>query len=75
MIQWWGLRLDICKGVVYRGSHDLMEETVYTEHVKEHDGIKVLSSDLAAVVGVMKEVLHNGRIGDRYINEASDAVI
>jgi len=70
---WWGLRLDICKGVVYRGSHDLMEETVYTEHVKEHDGIKVLSSDLAAVVGVMKEVLHNGRIGDRYINEASDA--
>ena len=71
--QWWGLRLDICKGVVYRGSHDLMEETVYTEHVKEHDGIKVLSSDLAAVVGVMKEVLHNGRIGDRYINEASDA--
>lgn len=72
--QWWGLRLDICKGVVYRGSHNLIEETVYTEHVKEHHGIKVLSPDLAAVIGVMKEVLHNGRIGDRYISEASDAV-
>jgi thymidylate kinase len=71
--QWWGLRLDICKGVVYRGSHNLIKKTVYTEHVKKHHGIKVLSSDLAAVIGVMKEVLHNGRIGDRYINEASDA--
>ena len=72
--QWWGLRLDICKGVVYRGSHNLIEETVYSEHVKDHHGIKVLSSDLAAVLGVMKELLHNGEIGDRYIIEASDAV-
>ena len=71
--QWWGLRLDICKGVVYRGSHNLIEDTVYSEHVKDHHGIKVLSSDLAAVLGVMKEVLHNGVIGDRYIIGASDA--
>ena len=71
---WWGLRLDICKGVVYRGSHNLIDDKVHSEHVKDHNGIKVLSSDLAAILGVFKEVLHNGVTSDRYRAHASHAV-
>ena len=69
--QWWGLRLDICIGMVYRGSSDLLDESLWNEQVEEHNGIKVLSPHIASVLGVMKEFLHNGIIADRYIESAS----
>lgn len=71
--EWWGLRLDICIGVVYRGSCNLIDKSVWTEQIEDHNGISVLSSDLASVIGVMKELFHNGVIGERYIDQASDA--
>ena len=71
--QWWGIRIDICIGVVYRGSHNLVSESIWERGVEDYKGIKVLSSDLASLLGVMKEVLHNGIIGDRYISQAFDA--
>jgi len=71
--QWWGIRIDICIGVVYRGSHNLVSESIWERGVKDYKGVKVISSDLASLLGVMKEVLHNGLIGDRYISQAFDA--
>lgn len=70
--QWWGVRLDICKGVIYEGSHNLVNKKIWIEHIENHNGVKVLSKDLAAVLGVMKEVLHNGHVGNKYIAHASD---
>lgn len=70
---WWGLRIDICIGVVYRGSFDLLDESVWNEHIEDHNGIKVLSHDMASVLGVLKEFLHNGHNGQRYMEHASKA--
>lgn len=72
---WWGLRIDICVGVVYRGSFNLLDESVWSEHVEDHNGINVLSQDMASVLGVLKEFLHNGHIGQRYMEHASEAVV
>lgn len=70
---WWGLRIDVNAGLQYRGAGRLLSMRCLTSRSKQHNSIAVLPADLAAVLGVLKEVLHNGFVPDRYRDEAARA--
>ena len=67
--QWWGLRVDINVGVHYKGVRLLLDsEVVFSE--RRHRNIAVLSDGLAGVLGVLKEVLNNGKFPLHYASAA-----
>lgn len=70
---WWGLRLDISVGLRYAGVAHLVDYDILRNRYSLHNGIRVLPGDLAAVLGVAKELLHNDILPSRYLAAAADA--
>jgi len=71
---WWGIRMDVSVGMSYAGSANLLHDNVFEAHIRNHNGIKVLSSDLASLIGVVKELLYNDVLAERYLDDASEAI-
>ena len=71
---WWGLRIDVNVGLQFRGGAKLLNMNYLKNKCHEHNGISVLPPGLAAVLGVLKEVLHNNHMPERYHGEAAQAV-
>lgn len=71
--RWWGIRLDISVGLRFAGVADLVDYDILHNGYVVHNGIRVLPEKLAAVLGVLKEVLHNDLLPARYLSKASEA--
>lgn len=71
--EWWGLRMDISVGVIYAGCSNMISDGVWINHIEEHNGVKVLSSDLAAMIGVVKDLLYVGLLPTKYQSVAAVA--
>ncbi len=68
---WWGLRLDISFGLIFEGAVSLLE---WPDDLQEsRNGIVVLPDYLCDVLGVLKELLHNDRLPERYLEEGRRA--
>ena len=68
---WWGLCLDINVGLYFHG-HKLLDESSEWPS-KIHNEIKVLDGGFAGMLGVLKEVLNNSELPDRYLVAARKA--
>jgi len=71
-ILWWGIRLDISFGLIFKGATNLMEWR--EDQIISHNEVRVLSDSLANVLGVLKEVLNNNQLPKRYLDSARNAV-
>lgn len=71
--EWWGLCLDINIGLRYAGVAQLLGDDVLKNRCCLHNGICVLPNNLAAVLGIVKELLHNNILSPRYLALAADA--
>ena len=71
--EWWGLGLDFNVGLHFSGLR-LMEEKAVLP-LRYHQGIPVLPDGVAGVLGVLKEVLHNGVFPARYAAAAREAAV
>jgi len=69
---WWGLRLDVNIGLKYKGLSLLNDSHPLSTTI--HNDIYVLSDGFSAVLGVLKEVLNNGVIPERYVKTARSFV-
>ena len=69
--QWWGLRLDIFQGLLFKGEPLVAEWTALP--IKTHNGIQVLADGFSGVLGVLKELLHNNTVPSRYLESARRA--
>ena len=69
---WWGLCIDINTGLYFKGL-PLLDEHVHWPNVLHHS-ISVLPPGFSGVLGVLKEVLNNGLIPDRYLPDARTAI-
>jgi energy-coupling factor transporter ATP-binding protein EcfA2 len=70
---WWGIRLDLSFGHVFRGCASLLDTDLVLRDAAVHNGIHILPGPLADVLGVAKELLHNSRKPDRYAIGAEEA--
>jgi thymidylate kinase len=70
---WWGLCIDVNVGYTYKGARILFPHYLIENQAK-HREIKVMESGLAAVLGVLKEVLNNNHVPTRYQSDAGAAV-
>jgi thymidylate kinase len=73
-MQWWGARLDISLDLQYAGAAQLIDIEILRKRICRHNGIRVLDRQLAALLGVIKELLHNDMLPARYIDSARRAV-
>ena len=71
---WWGLCLDIFDEVLYRGAIPLLSTNVWVDGREGRGQIQVLNPGLAAVLGVLKEIIHNSKIMSRYQEDAVKAL-
>lgn len=62
----WGVRLDINVGVAFRGVDCVATDAVW-DCVVEKDGVAVLPEPVAATLGVLKDLLNNETLNDRYL--------
>lgn len=69
---WWGLRVDVNVGLVFKGQPLINEDIVMP--LEEQNGIIVLAHSFAGVLGVLKEVLNNALLALRYWPAAAEAV-
>lgn len=69
---WWGVCLDINFGLHYRGVRYLDE--AFQMPLKEHLGIKVIQDGPAAILGLIKELLNNESLDEKYINDSKNYI-
>lgn len=69
---WWGQCIDVNVGLVFKGL-TIFDDGEWLSLTRRHNGIVVLSDDIAGVLGVLKEVLHNSRLPSRYLPAARSA--
>lgn len=67
---WWGLRVDVNVGLLFKGVPIVGD--VDPRAFRAHNGISVLPDGLAAVLGVLKDALYNGRLPSRYLPSAKE---
>ncbi|NLT22786.1 MAG: hypothetical protein GXX82_07040, partial [Syntrophorhabdus sp.] len=70
--EWWGLRIDVNVGLSFKGAPLVGNAVLNT--FQKHNGIFVLQAWLAGVLGVLKEVLQNNSLPERYLEAAREAV-
>jgi thymidylate kinase len=70
---WWGLCIDVNNGLFYQGQRVMARDVPWPS--LQHNGIRCLSDGFGAVLGVVKEVLHNGSLPDRYLAAARKAAL
>jgi thymidylate kinase len=61
----WGLRLDVNLGLSFKGISCIANDQVEAL-TQLHRGVRVLRGDVAAVLGVLKELLNHGSMSERY---------
>ena len=71
--EWWGARLDISFGLAFAGCAKLIDIRSVSAFTAHHKGISVFSDEVAHVLGVAKELLHNAEFPDRYAAGAAEA--
>lgn len=71
---WWGVEVDLFWGMYFCGAAELLSNDLFVTRCRFHNGIRVLPNDLAAVLGVVKELLHNDILPPRYLRGAREAV-
>ena len=70
---WWGILIDFFYEVVrFDGASQFFEFDWKT--VKYHNGIAVVPGNTAAVLGVVKEVLYNSKLPERYLEVARQSI-
>ncbi len=62
---WWGLQVDLNCGVSFQGVPYVADDRL-ADFIADHRGVPVLSPPLAAVLGFLKELLHNAVASERY---------
>ena len=70
---WWGVEIDLFFGVYFGGVVQLLSNDILSRRFCLHNEIRVLPDDLAAILGVVKELLHNDILPPRYLAVAADA--
>ena len=70
--EWWGQCIDVNVGLVFNGI-PLLDNTDWQSFIIKHNSINVLSDDLAGILGVLKEVLNNSELPQRYMVAARNA--
>lgn len=70
---WWGLLLDCFFGYSFKSQCDLLDADFVLDSFETYNGIQVLPTSLASVLGVLKELLHNDHKPDRYAKDAREA--
>lgn len=70
---WWGLKVDLFPGFRFAGLA-LLDEC-WSQKNELHGEIRVLPAGLAAVLGVIKEVLNNRVLPERYADAARQALV
>ena len=70
---WWGLKVDLFPGFRFAGLSLLDEGWMQLKGV--HGDIRVLPDGLAGVLGVIKEVLNNRLLPERYAGAARNALV
>lgn len=70
--QWWGLRVDVNLGVYYQGSR-LIDSDAVDFTSTYHNGVAVLPETHAGMLGVLKEILNNGKFAAHYMPAARHA--
>jgi thymidylate kinase len=68
---WWGVRLDLNFGLYYRGLCLLDIDAPWP--VSKFRDISVLDDGFAGVLGMLKELLNNDRLSQRYLSQARTA--
>lgn len=71
--EWWGLCLDVNVGLYFRG-HKLLDDACEWP-TKLHNEIPVLEEWFAGVLGVLKELLNNTELPERYLATARQAAM
>ncbi len=71
---WWGVSIDLFWGMYFAGVVQLLDNNLFARRCRDHNGIRVLQNDLAAVLGIVKDLLHNDKLSPRYISVAAEAV-
>lgn len=69
---WWGLRVDVNVGLSFKGA-PLVGNAVLNACQKYNDTY-VLQAWLAGVLGVLKDILQNNSLPERYLEAAREAV-
>ncbi len=73
-VGWWGLRLDVSYGIYYAGIAQLIDTKHSIKKMHKNNDIVVLEPGTSAVLGVLKEVLHNNELPRRYLTTATEAL-
>jgi len=70
---WWGLCIDINFGLFFQGQRLLAKNVQWPTN--NYRGITVLTEDFAGVLGVLKEVLNNRTMPQKYSDAARKGVL
>lgn len=66
--EFWGVQIDIFfKGFCHHNVSYFPVDFV-RDFIMEHNGIKVLNASRSKYIGFLKEVIHNAKVKDKYIN-------
>ncbi|MDC0590235.1 hypothetical protein OAP17_10905 [Porticoccaceae bacterium] len=65
---WWGVCLDINFGLHYCGVRYV--DQAFQMPIKDHLGIKVIQDGPAGILGLLKELLNNESLVEKYINDS-----
>ena len=70
---WWGLCLDIALGLQFSRAAALVDNEILESRFQLFGAIRVLPDHLAAVLGVVKELLYNNVLSARYLDLSAEA--
>lgn len=70
---WWGVCIDVNVGLFFRGQALLVSRAVLPTRL--HNGVVVVDDFFGGVLGVLKEVLNNATVPDRYLGSARTAAL
>jgi len=70
---WWGVEIDLFYGFYFFGAAQLLSNDILSRRFRLQNEIRVLPVDLAATLGVVKELLFNDTLPPRYLAVAANA--
>ena len=70
---WWGVRIDVNVGYSFKGTEAINLRNSF-KYQRTYNGVNVLEPGFGAVLGILKEVLNNNYIPERYQVEAARVV-
>ncbi len=70
----WGVCLDVFFKVTYKGAASLVDEDLVFKNRRCYNSVFVAPPDDAAILGVLKELVHNGWLPEQYLGDAQKAI-